>query len=78
MLWRRLITSGFLCAVSLAAQTAPAPEAAANDRTEARFQQLQQALRERDAVIRNLLERVSELEKKTNVSAASGADVRSL
>src|ERR1051326_8270182 len=74
MLWRRLIASGFLCAASLAAQTTPSPEAAANDRTEARFQQLQQALRERDAVIRNLLERVSELEKKTNTSPASGAD----
>ena len=74
MFWRRLIASGFLCAVSLAAQTAPSAEAAANDRTELRFQQLQQALRERDAIIRNLLERVSELEKKTNVSPASGAD----
>lgn len=41
----------------------------AQDRTEARFQQLQQTLRERDAVIRNLLERVSELEKKINAPA---------
>ena len=72
MFWRQLIASGFLCAISLAAQTSPSAEAAANDRTELRFQQLQQALRERDAIIRNLLERVSELEKKINMSPASG------
>ena len=74
MLWRRLIASGFLCAVSLAAQAPPGTEGSANDRTDARFQQLQQALRERDAIIRNLLERVSELEKRTNISPAAGAD----
>ncbi|HSK45673.1 MAG TPA: transporter [Candidatus Binatia bacterium] len=74
MLWRRLIASGFLCAVSLAAQAPPGTEGSANDRTDARFQQLQQALRERDAIIRNLLERVSELEKKTNISPAAGAE----
>ena len=71
MLWRRLIACSFLCAVSLAAQAPPGAEESAKDRTDARFQQLQQALRERDAIIRNLLERVSELEKKTNISACS-------
>ena len=74
MLWRRLIASSFLCAVSLAAQAPPGAEESAKDRTDARFQQLQQALRERDAIIRNLLERVSELEKKTNISPATGAE----
>ena len=76
MLWRRLFASGFLCAVSLAAQAPPGTGGNANDHpgTEARFQQLQQALRERDAIIRNLLERVSELEKKTNISPAAGAE----
>jgi len=74
MLWRRLIACSFLCAVSLAAQAPPGAEESTKDRTDARFLQLQQALRERDAIIRNLLERVSELEKKTNISPAAGAD----
>jgi hypothetical protein len=74
MWWRRLIASGFLCAVSLAAQAPPGTEGNTNDRTEIKFQQLQQALRERDAIIRNLLERVSELEKKTNISPAGGGE----
>ncbi len=75
MWWRRLIACGFLCAVSLAAQAPPGAEGNTNDRTEIKFQQLQQALRERDAIIRNLLERVSELEKRTNISPAGGAEV---
>lgn len=70
---RGLIASAFLCAMPLAGQTAPSPEGTAKDRTEARLQQLQQALRERDAIIRNLLERVSELEKKINVSPPPAA-----
>jgi hypothetical protein len=74
MWWRILIASGFLCAVSLAAQAPPGAEESAKDRTDARFLQLQQALRERDAIIRNLLQRVSELEKKNNISPAAGAD----
>ncbi len=74
MLWRKLIASGFLCAVSLAAQAPPGAEESAKDRTDVRFQQLQQALRERDAIIRNLIERVSELEKKTNILPAAGAE----
>jgi hypothetical protein len=60
---------GVLCAAPLAGQTAPDADWTAKDRTDARFQQLQQALRERDAIIRNLLERVSELEKKINSPA---------
>ena len=60
--------------MSLAALKSTGTQAAAPDRTEARFQLLQQALRERDAIIRNLLERVSELEKKTNISPAIEAD----
>ena len=52
----------------------PGAEESAKDRTDARFQQLQQALRERDAIIRNLLERVSELEKRTNISPAAGGE----
>src|SRR5580765_3031976 len=74
MLWRRLIACSFLCAMSLAAQAPPGAEESAKDRTDARFQQLQQALRERDAIIRNLLERVSELEKRTNISPAAGVE----
>jgi hypothetical protein len=74
MLWRRLVASSFLLAVSLAAQTSSGTQAPAPDRTEARFQLLQQALRERDAIIRNLLERVSELEKKTNISPGVNAE----
>ncbi len=76
MWWRRLIASGcFLCALSLAAQAPLVPEANATDRTDVKFQQLQQALRERDAIIRNLLERVSLLEKKNDIfpPAAAGS-----
>jgi Putative MetA-pathway of phenol degradation len=65
---RGLIAFSFLCGLPLAGQTASTPDGTARDRTEARIQQLQQALRERDAIIRNLLERVSELEKKINVA----------
>ena len=79
MLWRRLIACSFLFAVSLAAQASTGAEASAKDRTEARLQLLQQALRERDAIIRNLLERVSELERKTNISpAVDGESAHSL
>jgi hypothetical protein len=69
MSWRRLIAFGVLCAAPLAGQTAPDAPATARDRTEARFEQLQQSLRERDAIIRNLLERVTELEKKVGSPA---------
>jgi hypothetical protein len=68
MSWRKLAAFGFLCVLPLAAQTVP-DEGTVKDRTEARLQQVQQALRERDAIIRNLLERVSALEKKINSPA---------
>jgi hypothetical protein len=61
---RALIALGLFCAMPLIGQMAPSSEGVPKDRTDARLQQLQQALRERDAIIRNLLERVSELEKK--------------
>jgi hypothetical protein len=68
---RPLIALGLLCAMPLMGQTAPGSEGqgAPKDRTDAKIQQLQQALHERDAIIRNLLERVSELEKRMNVPA---------
>jgi hypothetical protein len=66
---RRLIAFGLLCAMPMMGQTAPGSEGAPKDRNDARLQQLQQALHERDAIIRNLLERVAELEKKINVAA---------
>ena len=78
MLWRRLIACGLLCAASLAGQTPPGTDAATKDRNEAKFQQLQQELRARDAIIRNLLERVSELEKKLDSSSATGGDAHSV
>jgi hypothetical protein len=72
----RLIALSFLCAGQLAAQAvSPAPAAATSpagsaqpqrNTLDGKVQQLQQDLRERDAIIRNLLERVSELEKKVN------------
>lgn len=72
MLWRRLIAFGLLCAATLSGQTPPGTEDTPKDRNEAKFQQLQQELRARDAIIRNLLERVSELEKKSDSSSAAG------
>ena len=75
MLWRRLITFGLLCAASLYGQAPPSTDNASKDRNEAKFQQLQQELRARDAIIRNLLERVSELEKKIDSSSATGGEV---
>ena len=72
----RLIALGLLCAGQLAAQAVSPAPATANPpngpapqqrpTVEGKVQQLQQDLRERDAIIRNLLERVSELEKKVN------------
>jgi hypothetical protein len=71
---RRILLQGFLllmvCGVSAEAQTATAapqaqsaPQAPSRDPIDVK---LQQALRERDAIIRNLLERVSELERRLN------------
>jgi len=72
----RLIALGLLGAGQLAAQAVSPAPATANPpngpapqqrpTVEGKVQQLQQDLRERDAIIRNLLERVSELEKKVN------------
>lgn len=76
MLLRGLISFVLLGAMSLAAQTSPSPVAPAEgtvrDRNDARFQQLQQELRERDAIIRNLLARVQELEKRVGVPSQFG------
>lgn len=66
---RGFIALGFLCALPLAGQPIAPAEGTAKERTDIRIQQLQQSLRERDAIIRNLLERVSELEKKMNVAS---------
>lgn len=56
-----------LCAVTMRAQTAPAAAAApAQAQKDPVDIKVQNALRERDAIIRNLLERVSELEWRLN------------
>ena len=57
------------------AQTAPAA-GAAQPQTQAQIdQKLQEALRERDAIIRNLLERVNELEWRVNGGFTSAAKI---
>ncbi len=61
-----LFAFGLLCAMPLAGQTIPAPAEGTAKSFDTRLQQVQQELRERDAVIRNLLERVGELERKLN------------
>jgi hypothetical protein len=60
------------CAGSMAAQTAPAGAAQAQGKDPVDVK-LQEALRERDAIIRNLLERVSELEWRVNGGFTSPA-----
>jgi hypothetical protein len=79
MLLRGLISFVLLGAMPLAGQISPsavAPAAPADgtvrDRNDARFQQLQQELRERDAIIRNLLARVEDLEKRLGVPSQFG------
>jgi hypothetical protein len=70
MLRRILIQSSLMLLVSegaMRAQTATAAAAAQAQPKEAIDVRLQDALRERDAIIRNLLERVSELERKVNI-----------
>jgi hypothetical protein len=70
---RSLIVFVLFGVMPLAAQApAGAPPETTRDRTDARLQQLQQELRERDAIIRNLLERVQELEKKVNGVSSLG------
>src|ERR1700761_6486 len=71
------------CAGAVAAQTAPATKPAAPATVAAQAKdpidiKLQEALRERDAIIRNLLERVSELEWRLNggFTSAAKADER--
>jgi hypothetical protein len=73
MMYIRLMALSILLVGQLTAQTAnptPTPGAATASQQrnplETKVQQLQQDLRERDAIIRNLLERVGELEKKVN------------
>ena len=68
-----------VCAGPIAAQTAPAtkpaPNTAAVQAKDPIDVKLQEALRERDAIIRNLLERVSELEWRLNGGFTSPAKV---
>jgi hypothetical protein len=78
MLLRRLL-GGVLTLLVLVGSTegqqAPAPgsaQAQAKDQVDLK---LQDALRERDAIIRNLLERVSELERKVNGGYTSAARI---
>jgi hypothetical protein len=74
MIWRRIVQGSLVgltvCSGSMAAQTAPttqaAPAGAARPQVQSIDAKLQEALRERDAIIRNLLERVSELEWRMN------------
>jgi hypothetical protein len=68
---RGLLALVLLGAMPLICQTSPNPVAPA-DRNDARYQQLQQELRERDAIIRNLLARVQELEKRVGVASQFG------
>src|ERR1700716_2617406 len=74
-MWRRiLIQSSLMLLVSVGAmkaQTAKAAGAAQVQPKDAIDVKLQDALRERDAIIRNLLERVSELERKLNIGDAT-------
>ena len=73
MLRRILIQSSLMLVISVGAmkaQTATAAGAQAQPK-DAIDVKLQGALRERDAIIRNLLERVSELERKLNIGDAT-------
>ena len=78
MLLRRLLGSVLILLVwggAMEAQTAPAT-GAAQAQTQAQIdQKLQEALRERDAIIRNLLERVNELEWRVNGGFTSAAKI---
>jgi hypothetical protein len=73
---RRWLTGSLIvlaCAGSVAAQTAPAAGATPAQGRDPVDVKLQEALRERDAIIRNLLERVSELEWRVNGGFTSPA-----
>jgi len=74
MLRRILIQSSLMLLLSVGvmkAQTATVVGAAQAQPKDAIDVKLQDALRERDAIIRNLLERVSELERKLNIGDAT-------
>src|SRR5271170_7336644 len=80
MLHWRLLGSVLILLVwggAMEAQTAPAAGAAqAQTQSNAQVdQKLQEALRERDAIIRNLLERVNELEWRVNGGFTSAAKI---
>jgi hypothetical protein len=60
---------------AMEAQTAPAAGAAQPQAADPVDLKLQQALRERDAIIRNLLERVNELEWRVNGGFTSAAKI---
>jgi hypothetical protein len=78
MLLRRLLGSVLILLVwggAMEAQTAPAAGAAQAQTQAQSDQKLQEALRERDAIIRNLLERVNELEWRVNGGFTSAAKI---
>ncbi len=78
MLLRRLLGSFLILLVwggAMEAQTAPAAGAAQAQTQAQSDQKLQEALRERDAIIRNLLERVNELEWRVNGGFTSAAKI---
>jgi hypothetical protein len=78
MLRRRLLASvltSLVVVVSLNAQQTPANASAQPQAKDPVDLKLQDALRERDAIIRNLLERVSELERIVNGGNASAARI---
>jgi hypothetical protein len=76
MLWRRLLGSVLMLLVLGGAMEAQKTPAAGNAQAQAKDPvdlKLQEALRERDAIIRNLLERVNELEWRVNGGFTSAA-----
>jgi hypothetical protein len=79
MLRQRFLGSVLMVLVSgvgsMEAQTAPAAGAAQTQRLDPVDLKLQEALRERDAIIRNLLERVNELEWRVNGGFTSAAKI---
>jgi hypothetical protein len=78
MLRRRLLGSVltlFVLGGTMEAQTAPAAGAAQAQAKDPVDLKLQEALRERDAIIRNLLERVNELEWRVNGGFTSAAKI---
>jgi hypothetical protein len=78
MLRQRFLVSVLIVLVfggAMEAQTAPAAGAAQAQRQDPVDLKLQEALRERDAIIRNLLERVNELEWRVNGGFTSAAKI---